>query len=220
MNTVLAWLLGDSFDDRPAFRFFQVLGLLAAAAIPLFIVLTLAVGRYPSEVQYGTTLLLGLISIFCLRPSFKDADGRRTGLDLLFNLVLIAGLRFRLGLFQRPVRRHRRSSRRVAQPNRPDLLWDRHGGRDVRRPSGRGMAVDRGRACRDGLSAVRPSHAGHSRTPSLLAHPGARDFLQLQRHLRRRTGVGLRHRPDLRPCSELPYESPAPASCSTISPSC
>ncbi|MBN1816763.1 MAG: TRAP transporter fused permease subunit [Sedimentisphaerales bacterium] len=91
MNKALVCLLGSNLDDRLTFRLFQILGLAASAAIPLFIVTTLAIGRYPSEVQYSTTLLFGLVAVFCLRPSMRDAKGRRTPWDLAFNAVLIAG---------------------------------------------------------------------------------------------------------------------------------
>ena len=91
LRSPLATLLPNGPDPRPAFRAVEGLGLVAAAAIPLFIVWTQLFGRFPSPVQYGTALALGLIAIFCLKPAFTGPDGRRTALDLLVSLILIAG---------------------------------------------------------------------------------------------------------------------------------
>jgi len=77
----------------------QIVGIIASALIPAFIIYTQLAGRFPSEVQYGTVLYLGLIAIFCLYPAFKSAEGHRTFLDLLFNLVLIAGATFAYAYF-------------------------------------------------------------------------------------------------------------------------
>lgn len=120
MNMVLAWLLGGAVDRRPLFRLYQVAGLAASATIPVFIVATQVTGRYPSEVQYGTTLLLGLVAIFCLRPSFRDAEGRRTWLDLAFNAVLIVGAIYAWAYFtdQYDVI----ADLREGLPNRADLI--------------------------------------------------------------------------------------------------
>lgn len=95
----LQFLLQGGPDDRPAFRLIEIAGLLAAALIPAFIIYTQFTGRFPSEVQYGTVLYLGLVSIFCLRPAIKDTQDRRTSLDLIFNLVLIAGATFAFAYF-------------------------------------------------------------------------------------------------------------------------
>lgn len=81
-------------DARGFFRLIAAVGLIAAALIPVFIVYTQMTGRFPSEVQYGAVLYFGLVAIFCLRPTFMDADGNRTNLDLLFSLVLVAGATF------------------------------------------------------------------------------------------------------------------------------
>lgn len=94
MSTVIALLLGDKAEDRPAYAAMQALGLLAAAAIPFFVVATLIWGRYPSEVQYGTVLFLGLVAIFALRPAFVGEGGRRTAFDLAFNAMLILAATF------------------------------------------------------------------------------------------------------------------------------
>ncbi len=94
MTAILELLLGDKAEDRPAFMWMQAIGLLASAAIPVFITATLILGRFPSEVQYGTVLALGLIAIFCLKPSLTDEYGQRSRIDLVFNLILIAGTVF------------------------------------------------------------------------------------------------------------------------------
>jgi TRAP transporter 4TM/12TM fusion protein len=94
LGPVLDSLLPNGPDPRPAMRLMEVAGLLAAALIPAFIVYTQLAGRFPSQVQYGTALYLGLVAIFCLKPAFVGADGRRTALDVAFNLVLIAGATF------------------------------------------------------------------------------------------------------------------------------
>lgn len=95
----MRFLLPQGPDQRPVFRIVEMLGLLAASLIPVFIVYTQLMGRFPSEVQYGTVMYLGLLAVFCLRPAFLDSDGRRTSLDLLFNLTLIAGATFAYAYF-------------------------------------------------------------------------------------------------------------------------
>lgn len=95
----LNFLIPNGPDDRLPFRLMQIAGLIASALIPAFIIYTQLSGRFPSEVQYGTALYLGLIAMFCLRPAFKSAEGHRTFLDLLFNLVLIAGATFAYAYF-------------------------------------------------------------------------------------------------------------------------
>ncbi len=95
----LNFLLPNGPDHRWYFRWFESVGLIASALIPAFIIYTQLAGRFPSEVQYGTVLYLGLIAMFCLRPAFKDAEGRRTNFDLLFNLVLISGATFAYAYF-------------------------------------------------------------------------------------------------------------------------
>ncbi|WP_420005981.1 TRAP transporter permease [Arenibacterium sp. LLYu02] len=92
--TILRDLLPDQAEDRPAFVAFQAVGLVAAALVPLFIVYTQLAGRFPSPVQYGTVLWLGLIAVFAMRPIFASEGGRRTGLDLLLNVVLIVAATF------------------------------------------------------------------------------------------------------------------------------
>lgn len=87
-------LLHDGPDHRTLFRAVEIAGLIASALIPVFIIYTQLAGRFPSEVQYGTVLYLGLIAMFCLRPSFKNAEGQRGAIDLLFNFFLIAGATF------------------------------------------------------------------------------------------------------------------------------
>ena len=95
----LNFLLPTGPDNRFLFRLVETCGLVSAAFIPAFIVYTQLAGRFPSEVQYGTVLYLGLVAVFCLRPAFKDADGRRTMLDLALNLVLIVGASFAVVYF-------------------------------------------------------------------------------------------------------------------------
>ena len=95
----LNFLLPDGPDNRFLFRLVETVGLVSAALIPAFIVYTQLAGRFPSEVQYGTVLYLGLVAVFCLRPALKDADGRRTMLDLALNLVLIVGASFAFAYF-------------------------------------------------------------------------------------------------------------------------
>ena len=95
----LNFLLPTGPDNRFLFRLVETCGLVSAALIPAFIVYTQLAGRFPSEVQYGTVLYLGLVAVFCLRPAFKDADGRRTMLDLALNLVLIVGASFAVVCF-------------------------------------------------------------------------------------------------------------------------
>lgn len=95
----LNFLLPKGPDNRFLFRLIEAFGLVSAALIPAFIVYTQLAGRFPSEVQYGTVLYLGLVAVFCLRPAFKDADGRRTMLDLVLNLVLIVGASFAVVYF-------------------------------------------------------------------------------------------------------------------------
>ena len=99
LENPLRYLLPDGPDPRPVFRLFEIAGLLACALIPAFVVFTQLAGRYPSQVQYGTVLLLGLIAVFSLRPAFRDAAGRRTRLDLGFNALLIAGAVFAWAYF-------------------------------------------------------------------------------------------------------------------------
>lgn len=91
MSSLLTMLLGNRAEERTEFMLVQVLGLTAAAAIPTFITYTLIGGRFPSEVQYGTVLVLGLISVFCLKPSLVNEEGRRSVLDLVLSLALVAG---------------------------------------------------------------------------------------------------------------------------------
>ena len=95
----LNFLIPNGPDHRLYFRLIQIVGIIASALIPAFIIYTQLAGRFPSEVQYGTVLYLGLIAIFCLYPAFKSAEGHRTFLDLLFNLVLIAGATFAYAYF-------------------------------------------------------------------------------------------------------------------------
>jgi len=95
----LNFLIPNGPDHRLYFRLMQIVGIIASALIPAFIIYTQLAGRFPSEVQYGTVLYLGLIAIFCLYPAFKSAEGHRTFLDLLFNLVLIAGATFAYAYF-------------------------------------------------------------------------------------------------------------------------
>ncbi len=90
----LNFLLPNGPDNRFLFRLAETVGLVSAALIPAFIVYTQLAGRFPSEVQYGTVLYLGLVAVFCLRPAIKDTDGCRTMLDLALNLVLIIGASF------------------------------------------------------------------------------------------------------------------------------
>ena len=90
----LNFLLPNGFDDRLLFRLIEIAGLMASVFIPAFIIYTQLAGRFPSEVQYGTVLYLGLIAMFCQRPAFKDDNGRRTTFDLIFNLILIVGATF------------------------------------------------------------------------------------------------------------------------------
>ncbi len=118
-RTILAALLPDGPDDRPLFRAFEIAGLVAAGLLPVFVVYTQIVGRFPSPVQYGTALVLGLIAIFCLKPAFRDAQGRRTGLDLVFNLILMAGAIFAWAYFTREYEAIARS--REGLPNQWDL---------------------------------------------------------------------------------------------------
>ena len=118
-RTLLHDLLPDTADDRPAFAAMQALGLLAAALIPLFIVYTQLAGRFPSPVQYGTALWLGLIAVFCLRPAFRDAAGRRTTLDLVLNLGLIAAATFAYAYYTDQY--DAIASNREGLPNRWDL---------------------------------------------------------------------------------------------------
>ena len=90
MERLLTTVLGDGgVDPDRAGRALQALGLLAAAAIPVFIVLTQALGRYPSPVQYGTVLMFGLVAIFALKPGPLAQDRRRGPADLALSAVLI-----------------------------------------------------------------------------------------------------------------------------------
>lgn len=77
-------------DRRLPFQVIRIVGQLACAAIPIFVAVTLAFGRYPSPVQYGTVLLFGLVAIFALKPIMRDGTGSRSVLDLALNVVLIA----------------------------------------------------------------------------------------------------------------------------------
>lgn len=94
VTAVTRHLLAQDADTRPAFAAVQALGLIACALIPLFVIYTQLAGRFPSEVQYGTALYLGLVAIFCLRPSVRQADGRRHSADLALTAVLIVGATF------------------------------------------------------------------------------------------------------------------------------
>lgn len=82
---------GVALDARRPVAAFQVLGVAACIALPLFVVWTLLFGRFPSEVQYGTALLLGLVAIFALKPAGGDAGRPRGGLDLGVSALLVAG---------------------------------------------------------------------------------------------------------------------------------
>ena len=112
-------LLGDAADPRPVFAAFQALGLIACAGIPLFIIYTQLAGRFPSEVQYGTVLFLGLVAIFCLKPAIRDAEGRRAWLDLPLSALLIAGAAFAWGYYTDQY--DEIASLREGLPNRWDL---------------------------------------------------------------------------------------------------
>ena len=92
-------LLPGTTETRPLFRCVLLAGLLACALIPAFVVFTQLGGRYPSEVQYGTALYLGLVAIFCLKPALRDARGERARTDLFLSLLLIAGATFAYGYF-------------------------------------------------------------------------------------------------------------------------
>ncbi|MEQ9258376.1 MAG: TRAP transporter fused permease subunit [Roseovarius sp.] len=112
-------LLPKEADDRPAFLAMQWLGLVAAALIPVFIVYTQLAGRFPSQVQYGTALWLGLVAVFALKPALKDAEGRRTALDLALNLVLIGAASF--AYFYYTSEYDAIAANREGLPNRMDL---------------------------------------------------------------------------------------------------
>ena len=60
----LNFLLPTGPDNRFLFRLVETCGLVSAALIPAFIVYTQLAGRFPSEVQYGTVLYLGLVAVF------------------------------------------------------------------------------------------------------------------------------------------------------------
>ncbi len=94
MNWLLETALGDQAERPGALRWLQVVGLACCAALTLFVMATLAFGRYPSQVQYGTALALALVAVFALKPMLRDGQGRRTLLDLLLSLLLIAGTLF------------------------------------------------------------------------------------------------------------------------------
>ena len=87
-------VLGDATAEQPVHRLMQAVGLLCCAAITAFVLWTLAVGRFPPQVQYGTVLTFGLIAIFLLRPGPLARDGVRTVPDILFSLALIAATLF------------------------------------------------------------------------------------------------------------------------------
>lgn len=106
-------------DRRLPFAAMQLAGILAAAAIPVLVVYTQIAGRFPSEVQYGTALYLGLTATFCLKPIWADGAGRRTAADLLLNLLLIAGATFAFAYFTREYAAI--ASAREGLPNRWDL---------------------------------------------------------------------------------------------------
>jgi TRAP transporter 4TM/12TM fusion protein len=113
-------VLKEGADDRPLFAAVQAAGLVAAAAIPAFIVYTQLFGRFPSEVQYGTVLVLGLAAIFLLKPAFLDREGRRTRLDLAFNAVLVA---LAAGVYAYFTDQYDEiAAMREGLPNRADLL--------------------------------------------------------------------------------------------------
>lgn len=116
----MGFLLPTGPDSRPLFHLVEMLGLIAAALIPCFIIYTQLAGRYPSEVQYGTVLYLGLLAVFCLRPALRDTEGRRTGLDLLFNLLLIAGASLAFAYFTDQY--DDIADMREGLPNRMDLI--------------------------------------------------------------------------------------------------
>ena len=84
----------ETSEDRQVYLLLHYVGLIAAALIPAFIVYTQLFGRFPSPVQYGTVLWLGLLAIFALRPAFYDDAGKRTQLDFAINLILIAAATF------------------------------------------------------------------------------------------------------------------------------
>lgn len=118
-RTTLAALLPHGPDPRPVFRAVEVAGLAACALLPAFILYTQIAGRFPSPVQYGTALVLGLIAIFCLRPALVGADGRRSWADLAFNMILIAGAVFAWAYFSSEYDAIARS--REGLPNQWDL---------------------------------------------------------------------------------------------------
>lgn len=64
------------------------LGVVASAGLILFIIATQVLGRFPSQVQYGTALMLGIVAMAGLRPKGNSQDTRSTGL-LLSNVLLI-----------------------------------------------------------------------------------------------------------------------------------
>ena len=93
MGRLVSTVLGDAAaGGRVDIRIMRTVGLLCCAAIPVFVVVTLLLGRFAAPVQYGTVLMLGLVAIFFLRPgplAGRGAEQSRT--DVAANVVLAAG---------------------------------------------------------------------------------------------------------------------------------
>ena len=68
------------------------LGLLACAALTAFIVLTQFFGRFPSQIQYATSLMLATVAIATLRRSSFEQGSRPIGQLLVAIGVVVASV--------------------------------------------------------------------------------------------------------------------------------
>ena len=90
MNRLLPAGLREAFnlpDAGPLWSVVQGLGLLACAAITVFIVYTTAFGQLPTPGQYAVILTFGMGAIFALRAG--PLAGRSTALDHALSIVMI-----------------------------------------------------------------------------------------------------------------------------------
>ena len=78
-------------------RLMRSIGLLACIAITIFILSTIALGKFPAQIQYGVTLTFGLVAVFLLKPGAfneKNPTLDKTLSWVLIGLTLFSSLYF------------------------------------------------------------------------------------------------------------------------------
>lgn len=89
-RSIYAALTGDQGVPTTWVGAMRVVGALCCVAIALFIVSTLAFGRFPAQMQYGIVLTLALVAIFMLKPGPLAKEGSPTRADALLTLFFTA----------------------------------------------------------------------------------------------------------------------------------